>query len=167
MVRPPRTVRDVLGWVKRPHQILHRGAQSATIAPALTTAERQHIERVLGAGRIALCLAALAVLAWDPTWNGSAGQLPGVMVGGYALFGALEPAGAPSRRAVRLPSHFVTARPVVVRFSADPIRRVTVDNDGRPIESAGQVVIESSADQGVPSDILLRRHLRARSSKTA
>ena len=88
MVRLPRTARDVLTRLSAPPLFLQRGPQLGGIAPALTTAERQHIERMLGAGRVALCAAALATLASDPAWT-SHPALARWLVGAYALFGVL------------------------------------------------------------------------------
>ncbi len=89
MVRLPRTARDVLRRFSSPPAILQRGVRLASTAPALTIAERQHIERVLGAGRIALCAAALVSIASSPTGRGSQPQLTLLLLCAYAAFGAL------------------------------------------------------------------------------
>jgi hypothetical protein len=118
------------------------------------------------------------------------------MLGGYAVFGVLQLAGVSRRGVVRLPSHVshrLDGAPPAALTAATPLRHLTVDNYGRPFDCAGrltlteleaarrgplvitervremggELVIEPSADRGVRLDILLRRRLRARSSKTA
>jgi signal transduction histidine kinase len=75
----------------------------ANTAPALTIAERQHIERVLGVGRVALCAAALVSLLSTPSGLATRTQLTVVVLCGYAAFGALALAAAAPRRTHALP----------------------------------------------------------------
>jgi signal transduction histidine kinase len=109
VVRLPRIARDVLRRLSAPRVILQRGVRLAGTAPALTIAERQHIERVLGAGRVALCAAALATLSSDPAWNNSLGRLALAGIAVYALFGVFALIAASPGRAFMLPPQIAHA----------------------------------------------------------
>jgi signal transduction histidine kinase len=109
VVRLPRTARDVLRRLNAFPSIVQRGVRLASTAPALTIAERQHIERVLGAGRVALCVAALLSVRLDPAWRGSHGELATALLVGYAAFGAFAFAAAHAHRMWVLPPHVTHA----------------------------------------------------------
>jgi hypothetical protein len=100
VVRLPRTARDVPGRPCAPLLIPRGGVRLSGTAPALTTAGRQHIERVLGAGRAALSMAAPLSLADVPPRIDVHGQL-----------------------AMALPSRCASAR--VHAFAAASSRRLT------------------------------------------
>jgi signal transduction histidine kinase len=109
VVRLPRIARDVLRRLSAPRVSLQRGVRLAGNAPALTIAERQHIERVLGAGRVALCAAALATLSSDPAWKNSLGQLALAGIAAYLLFGVFALVAASPGRTFVLPPRIAHA----------------------------------------------------------
>lgn len=81
MVRLPRTGRDVIRRLASPPLLLQRGVRLSRTAPALTPAETQHVEHVLGVGRIAVCAACLLAITSEPAGTGTgADAMLGVLV---------------------------------------------------------------------------------------
>jgi hypothetical protein len=88
VVRLPRTARDVLRQLSASAANVQRGVRLAGAAPALTIAERQHIERVLGAERVALCAGRSVSVTSGPARNGFHWQLAFALLG-YAALGRI------------------------------------------------------------------------------
>jgi signal transduction histidine kinase len=70
VVRSPRTARDLIRRVAAAPRIWEAGDRLIRPAPSPTTAESQHVEHVLSVGRVALVLASLVAITFDPASPG-------------------------------------------------------------------------------------------------